>query len=400
MSIMGGGDSAFTFKALIFAMIIMIMLPMMIGIFCPANLGNVSQDEVLQSYEQMTGQTADPKVSVWALTGIYEPYDGSTTGAYTDDGWLYGSEVRSYTPTQYDSSTPQHYVVYKDDNGVFRYYRDSADYNPDLGLGHKGLQYYDTNTNSWVSRSDYSGDLYTSVSFDVNKKSNIFFTEANRTETADGYFYYDYDGYRMAFQPISNYTTLDADGNRVPVIATTTSLSLVWYQFYQQSGLTGQLILSGSSSGIAYLNSAQIVSAFNSNTSTASFDMVFNGISMNVIIKLDPYYLSNGWTVQQCYDQGYWSIMVTSLSADASAYTGTDFSMNPLKLLETMMDLFTFNTDKYNMSPTMGYLCSVLFAIPMYAFLITLCLDHAYLWILVGLLAAVQGISGVLSIFT
>ena len=404
----GGGDSAFTYKALIFVMVTMIMLPMMIGIFCPANLGNVDQDEVLDGYEKMTGRTADTKVSVWVLTGIYEPYDGSTTGGYTEDGWLYGSEVRSYTPSQYDSSTPQYLTVYKDDNGVFRYWTDTKDYNKDLGLGHQGKYRYATQEDvdagdapsvGTLIPNNVPGELYTSVNFDVSQKSSIFFTESGRVETEDGHFFFNYDGYRMAFQPISNYTTLNADGIRVPVIATTTSLSMVWYQFYNQSGLTGQLILSGSSGGIAYLNSAQILSAFNSSTSTASFDLVFNGITMTVIIKLDSYYLMNGWTVQQCYDQGYWSIMVTSLSADSSAYTGTDFSLNPMNLIGTTIDLFTFNFDHYNMSPEMGAIASILYVAPLYAFLISLCLTYTELWILVGILGAIQSIAAVFNIF-
>lgn len=375
-------DSAFTYKALIFGMSVLLLMPMMIGIFAPANMGNVDQNEVLEGYEEVTGQTASPKTSVWVLTGIYTPYTGGSTYGTTDDGWIYGSELKSYSPHQY-LSTPQQFQVTKGSDGVFRYASDSADYNEATGVGHK------------------QGDLYTRVNFDDTQKSSIFFTEVGKTEK-DGFFWYSYDGYRLAFQPIASYTALTQDGERVPVIPTTTSLSLIWYQLPIQggSGVSGNLILSGSSSGVSYISASRLISAFNTNTSSATFDMVFNGITMEIIITLDPTYLANGYTVEECYNAGWWSIMVTSQSADSNAYTGTDFSLNPTKLLDIMWDLFTFDFAKYNMSPWLGFICSIFFALPLYAMLLTIMLDKgAKLYIAMGVMLAVQGIASMMNIF-
>ena len=394
MGLMGSGDSSFTFKFLIFSLAIMLLLPMFLTVYAPAAYLGASEEEVLDGYTRMTGQAADTKVSVWPLTGIYTPFTGGfvdeTTGqtvtyGYTPDGWLYGTSVQSYTPLQY-RDTSQQYTVYRADDGVFRYFTDSADYNEQYGTGHKGRVVED-------GKVTYPGDLYSEVNFDLEQKSDIFFAESSRTEDASGHFKYDYSGYRMAFQPISNYTAMDADGNNIPVVATTSSLSLVWYQYLSQSGVTGQMVLSGSNGGIAYINAAQILSAFSGTTNTAKFDMVFNGVNMGIYIKIDPMATSSGLTVEQAYNAGLWSIMVTSLSVEASAYTGTDFASNPMQLFETMIDLLTFNMDDYDLSPGMAALCSVLFIAPLYIGLITLCLSNAYLWILVGLLAAVQAIS-------
>ena len=323
--------------------------------------------------------------------------------------------MKNYTPSQY-RSTPEQFTVYKDDNGVFRYYTDSKDYDPDRGTGHRGTYYVATEeSNPYdptkpVSETNYTtgdlvprkelGELYTSVSFDKEYMSSIFFVESSKTLTEDGYFYYDYDGLRLSFQPIASYTAMDQDGNRIPVIPTTTSLSLIWYQYYTQSGVSGQLVLSGSSSGTAYLNASQILAEFNNTTNTAKFDMVFNGITMNVIIKIDPLYLSSGYTVEECYNAGWWSIMVTSLSADSSAYTGTDYNLTPTKLLQTMIDLFTFNYSEYNISDWLGVLCSLTISIPLYAALISICLTvGGPLWILLGIMSAVQAL-GSLNVFS
>ena len=395
MSILGGGggDSSFTFKALIFAIAIMFLLPTMITIYCPGYIGNVDKDELFDGYYQMTGQEASTKTSIWALTGIYEPLIEGQPYGETPDGWLYSSRIDNYTPSQYDGS-PEYYVVYRDSNGVYRYLQDSSDYDPVKNTGHKGMREYNTDTNQWEDRADgYKGDLYTNVQFDVQQKSNIFFSEANKTVNDDGTFYYYYQGYRMSFQPVSNYNIADSNGDKIPVIATTTSCSLIWYQYYTSSGVAGALVLSGSSGGTSYINGSQIVSAFNSITSTAKFEMVFNGgITLNVLIKIDPYYLTTK-TVQECYDEGYWSIMITSESVDSDAYTGTDYAINPMKILNTVIDLLTFDYSDYNLSPAIGILCSILFVLPLYALLITICLDHTYLWILVGIMTALQSIN-------
>lgn len=392
VALMGGGNTQHNLVMISFAIVIAMMTPMLVTFFLPGQAIDVDQDELFEGYSQMTGQQASTKTSIWALTGIYEPVIEGQPFGQTPDGWLYSNRYNQYTPSQYEGS-PENYIVYRDSNGVYRYYQDSADYDADKGTGHKGLYYYDEAQQKWVQRTDSTGDLYTNVNFDVAKKSNIFFTEANKTVNDDGTFYYQYTGIRMAFQPISSYTTLNQNGDRIPVVATTTSCSLISYQWYTSSGLAGALVLSGNSGGTSMINSAQIISAFNSTTSTATFKMVFNGgIVIDVHIRIDPYYLETK-TVQECYDEGYWSIMITSESADADAYTGTDFSKNPMTVLETALDLFTFNYDKYNMSGWVGILASILFVLPLYAMLIVMCLDNAYLWILMGISAAVQSLS-------
>ena len=365
-----GSDSQWLFKSLIFAMAIVVLLPTFMAIYLPANDSSIDRDELFDAYYEMTGQQAQTKTAIWVLTGLYTPVEEGQTWGVTEDGWMYRSELKSWTPSQY-RGTPEQFSVTKGSDGVFRYAGNTEDYDAAAGRGHA------------------QGDLYTMFSFDPLYKSDIFFTETNKTVT-DGGFYYEYSGVRAAFQPISSYTTVNADGDRIPVIATSTSLSLVWYQWYTQSGVTGQLILSGNNGGVAFINGANIVSTFNSATSSATFPLVFNGgVNIDVTIKLDPLYLST-MTVQQCYDAGYWSILVTSQSADESAYVGTDNAFNPIKIFETMVNLFTFNYNDYNISGWMGMLCSLVFVLPLYATLITMAINNKELWLIIGVLGFIE----------
>ena len=370
--ILGGVDSDFTYGMIIFAVAVLFLLPTFMTVYAGGQAeADENVEDLLSDYYDFTGTNAVSE-SVWALTGIYTPYTGTTTYGYTDDGWLYGSVVGdgtgSYTPDQYLGSS-QTYSVQRGDDGLYRYTSETAD-------GH------------------VAGDLYTNVSFDTGAKSDIFFTEAGKVESGD-FFYYDYTGYRYAFQPLANYNGKDSSGNPVPIVANSTSLSLIWYEYYGNSGISGQLILSGSDGGVAYLTARQIVTAFSSTTSTATFSMTFNNVDMRIHIRIDPFYLSQGYSIEQCYNLGYWSIMVSSLSTDIDAYNTTEYSFNLYNVFDTLIDLFTFNTAEYGISGTMGTIASLVLVIPLYAALIVIGMNFYPALIFAGILAVIQTIASI-----
>ncbi len=366
MGILGGGGSAqFTHGILIAAMVIAIMLPSMLTIATSLNDTGIDDttEKVLGNYYQFTG-SRPVKEAVWALEGIYRPYQGGSSYGYTDDGWLYGSRVDSYRPSQYQG-TNYAYTVNRSN----------------------GLYYYGTDT---INGDHESGELYTSVAMDPTEKSDRFFTQNGKTQQ-DKWFYYDYTGYRYSFKPLANYNGVDADGKPIDVTSTDTSLSLIWYDYYGSQGISGQLILSGSDSGVAYLTADEIVSRFSTTTSTSKFDMFFNGVQMNVYIRLNPVYLAQTGDIEACWNQGYWEIMVTSLSTDVDAYMNTDFSFNPMDIFMTMVKLLTFDTADFGISGWLAVVLSIAYAVPLYAALIALAMENEIVLILAGILAAIQG---------
>ena len=359
----GGGDNRFSYKMIVFALAIMFLFPTTLSIFTDSD-SEVNEQAFLDEYYKFTGNHPT-REAVWALTGIYTPYFEGSYG-YTDDGWLYGGIIGStspYQPTQYIGTKYGGPVQLTD--GFYKYTQDTDD-------GHN------------------KGDLYTAVTMDANAKSNVFFTPGGKVESGS-FFYYDYTGYRYAFQPLANYTAQGSDGEAVPVVATTTSLSLIWYEFYGASGISGQLVLSGSDSGVAYITAQEIISAFNSVTSTAKFGMTFNGIDMNVYIRLNPAYIAQGMDVQQCYNYGAWEILITSLSTDSNAYTQADYAVNIYKIWTIMIDLFTFNTADYGLSGWLATLASLVMVIPLYAALISIGMTFYPALILAGILGIFQG---------
>ncbi len=399
----GGGDSEFAFGMLIFAITAMVVLPFGLNYVLSDQEIDIDQNELLNDYYDFTGASrGTTKEAVWVLTGIYTPYEGGYFG-YTEDGWVYGSRITYNAPTQYQD-TLFAFSVQRNAQGIYEYAANSADYQTapadtdehragdSLGTGHA------------------QGDLYTNVVLDSAQKSDIFFSPQNKyffdgdrldAQQSGAHFYYEFTGYRYAFQPVSDSWTVDADGNEVEITATTTSLSLIWYSYYTADGIAGQLVLSGNDSGVAYLTSDQIVRAFDSTTNTARFAMTFNGgVEMGIYVKINSWYLSQGYTVQQAYDAGWWSIMVTSMTTDALAYAGTDYTLNIFNVFETLIDLMTFNYTSYGMSDTMGLVCSFIIVIPLYAGLISLAISSYPVLIFTGILAVLESVAAVVRNWT
>ena len=373
MAMGSGTDNNFTFGIVVLAVAIIFIMPTMINVFVEKNTDNVELPEnfenVMNGYQRFTGSYPTNE-EVWSLTGVYTPVgidaagQASASYAYTPDHWIYGARVISYTPTQFTGSSS--YSVSYDD-GFYYYANDTLD-------GHR------------------SGELYTSVAMDVNQKSDIFFTPSGKRTDGENW-YYEYSGYRYSFQPLSDYMYKDTNGDIKKTTASNTSLSLIWYDYYGNSGISGQLVLSGSDSGVAYLTSSEIVSAFNSANNLCKFRMEFNGNDMNVYIKIKNEYTSAGYSVAECFDLGYWEIMVTSISTNIQTYISTDYSMNIYSIWDTFIDLFTFNMDEYNLSPEMQMVASVTISVVLYAALLSIGLTCYPVLILAGAVALLQTIA-------
>ncbi len=378
-------DNNYVHGLLTFAIALMFLMPIGITLFVSPDDGpDTTNSEYLEQlnkgYADLTG-SAPVSESVWGLRGIYTPYTGGAYG-YTADGWLYGTKIYEYSPSQY-SAGPTAYTVTS---------REVAD-----GQASE-LPVYEYSSVP-QNRTDLAvGDMYTSVSFDVNKKSDIFFTSSGRTEIGDSY-YYEYSGYRYSFAPLQDIYGMDNNGDAVPIVANTSSLSLIWYDYYGSSGISGQIIITGSDRGVSYITANDVIQAFDGTTNTARFEMQFNGISCNLYVKMDSYYLAGGMSIEECYNAGYWSVMVTSLSTTVSSYTGTDYSFNIYNVFDTLIDLLTFNLDDYGFSPMVSTIASAVVVVPLYVGLISIGLSCYPVLLLAGALAVFQGMSWLGGIF-
>lgn len=380
-----GSDSPpdFTFKAIIFSMTILLLMPISINILVEKEVsGNTVYDlteDLMQGYRDFTGSpNTNVHEQLWVMNGIYTPYGigidnngnefQTTDYFYTPDNWIHSGQVKTYSPAQYRNTPSEYTVTYDDTYKCYRY-----------------------STNGGITQDGYGdGDLYTSVTMDIDHQSDVFFTPSGK-HTAGDKFWYDYTGYMYSFVPSGDYYTVDNDGNPRQVIATSTSLNLIWFNYYgQSSGISGELVLSGSDSGLGFISSQDIVNAFNSANSISRFEMTFNGVVCWVYVKLNPYMISQGMSVEDAYNSGNWSVMITSRSTEISTYTSTEYKFNVYEIWDTFYDMFTFNMDSYNMSPMMKTVSSLTVNICLYAFLLSIGL---YCWpvlLFAGLVMAIQ----------
>ncbi|MBQ1293232.1 MAG: hypothetical protein IIY21_04295 [Clostridiales bacterium] len=406
------GEQTYIQKWVIVAIIVLFLMPVMISMFFPKEMGEEdflntyasenTLNDLSSSYFAFTeGQGSNTEMP-WTLTGIYTPYTGGSYN-YTSDGWLYGSLITNYSPSQYNISSEyqeQHpeyptvtydsryrvlYQKEKDGSNVYRYGLTEQTYS---GQVISSLEL----PNNTTQDGKKDKDLYTYVTMDVTQQSDIFFTSSLK-HTTNKYFYYEYTGYRYSFQPLSDYYIRGTDGSAIRTNATNTSLSLIWYNFVGNSGISGQLVLTGSDSGVDYITSNEIVSAFNSINNTAKFTMNFNGCDMNVYIRINPAYTSQGWSIEDCYNYGWWSIMVSSVTSDMSAYTTPSNPINLEKIWDTLINLFMFDMSDYPMSPIMQIFASLAVTIVLYSPLLAMASHNPKLLIIVAVIALIQTVT-------
>ena len=374
----GGGDTKFVYGAVVFAVAVLFLTPTLVNLFVTQSSSDVdgTLSDLLSDYENFTGSQSNlAQENVWVLSGIYTPYLGGSYH-YEENGWLYGSKIGvddTYLPSQYtDTSMSNCTVQYNADKNCYQYTQASFD-------GH------------------VAGDTYTAVTMDVDQKSDIFFTTSGK-RTSMGYFWYEYSGYRYEFTPATEYEMYDANGNITNVNSSNSGLSLIWYSYLNTTdGLSGQLILS-TDQGVAFLTSDLVIEAYQSSISTARFEMTFNGVPINIYIRINPYYISQGMTIEDCWNNGYWEVMVSTNSVSASTYLGADYSFNIYQIWDTFQDLFTFNTEEYGFEGEMGTVASLLMCVPMYALLLAIGLTCApEVLIVAGIIGAVQAIATALT---
>lgn len=379
--------------ALMFSLTTMLLMTSMIAVFIQPEdtaYGYESEmDELLSQYENITGGSIKNE-QIWGLTGIYTPYgkgeDGNDSDAHMtlSDGWVAGSRINSYTPSQYHGDKAlaggkEGYTVTYDTTKGLYYYTSHGSNLLDITDG--------TVSDPDNSDQDTPATLYTSVAMDRQQQSKQFFTVGTKTQLDNGTFYYNYTGYRYCFQALKDFYYTES----TPITHTDTSLSLIWYQYTVDSGISGQLVLSGSDSGVSYITAAQIVQSFNSANATSKFVMKFNGIDMNIYVHLNVYAINHGYSVEDCYNLGYWDVMVTSPSVtmtDGSDTALDEFSAE--RIFTIVTGLLTFHGDSYGLTGIAGTLASTVFSLSLYASLIAIGMTFTPVLILAGLLAVIQ----------
>lgn len=388
----GMSSPEWTSKMVIVALLITFFTPLFFTLFVPT-ISETQEDpyaeqiaDLEEQYYLATGKKPTATTEMWGLKGIFTPFDGFKY-SYSDDGWIYSDRIDEYSPYQYsasyEKSDPQtYYKVQRMSNGL--YYYTSKPPNDVNGI----VVATQDNNGNW----DYkNATLYTAVTMDDQHVSTVFFTTTSKQEV-NGHYYYNFTGYRYSFSPLRSFG-MNVNGNVTMIEPNSTSLNLIWYKYATSNGIAGQLAINSQDQGVSYLGAQDIVRAYNSQIYSATFDMNFGaGIPMHLTIRLDPYMMAqNGWSVEQCFNAGYWSVIVSSDAVASSSIQDSSYDFSLDNIFDTLINLFTFKiTEKYDIPGWEGTLASLLITMPLYAVLIAVCLSNYYLLIMVALLGVIQ----------
>lgn len=237
--------------------------------------------------------------------------------------------------------------------------------------------------------SNDENKLYTRVHMDVSKKSTEFFKTGNKTQNNDGTFYYSFTGYRYSFSPIEDYTA----SKDVNIVAKTSSCSLIWYSYVGDEGISGQLVLSGSDSGVSVITANEIINSYNTATSASKFTMKFNGTDVYVYIQIDPYAINTlGMSISDCFYNGYWNIMLTTPKLTVSSPTTLSPAIDVGKMWDVTVNLLTFNGESFGLTGFASVLASFVFTISMYTSLLAIGISNPIVLIISMIIGALQAI--------
>lgn len=329
------GDDATLTKIAVFGMAMSIICTLGIQIMF-VETGDYDYDEI-QAYKNdlisFSGQSMIND-SPWVLDAVYTPWDPDTgVEGHYENGWLYGTKL----------STTEAY----EDIGK------AADIHMDPG--HKSSvpitytrQAYDRPGElSWWTQIPVIGTLLQvgAVYFGMDVYDTQPLTLNN----------WNYTGYRYVLDPTLPFTT----NNETTTSTRDGSLSLVWYSYNGQEGISGGLEIYGGRGAsnwndpikLASYSAADIIADYNDGSSYATvYDFDFEGTHLKLSIRFNADVIENGVPLMQAWTEGKWSFAISTVSAgnfldieNSGSYATTMGSM-----LDTFIKIYTFNLPNFN----------------------------------------------------
>ena len=175
---------------------------------------------------------------------------------------------------------------------------------------------------------------------------------------------WNYTGYRYVFDPTLPFAV---DGEDPIPSSKDGSLSVVWYSYNGQEGISGALQVYGGDVLLASYAATDIISAYNSQSGYASvYEFNFDGVALNLSIRFDQDAILSGMPLMQAFVTGAWSMAISSLSAGNffDVENSGAFDMSAGSLIDTFIKVFTFDMPGTS-SPWVDLILWILVVLPM-----------------------------------
>ena len=344
------GDTSTLMKTAVFGLAMSLMLTLGLSIMLADDVdGDYDYDSIQGYRDELTDFTGESMLNStpWVLTHVYTPYiDGDIEDHVTDDHWLYGKDITDYSV----NSVAQ--IGKSADIRLDVSQKSSVPITIDNPITFKvidGKKWY-------YEMGGTLGQAFTAIATLMGK--DLY---NSHTETAK---VWDYTGYRYVFDPTLPFAD-DSGSSKTSV--RDGSLSIVWYSYGGQEGLSGGLDVYGGDVHLASYAASDIIADYNSASSYAShYEFDFQGVVLDLYIRFDPDVIQSGTPLMQAWTEGKWSMAITSVSAgNFYDITGsTSFTSTAGSMIKTWKDIFTFSVPTID-NPIMSMLIWLAVNVPM-----------------------------------
>lgn len=331
----GSGDDRLQIGMAVFAIVISLLTSLMVPMMISEETPGYSADDLAESQLGLQAFTGESMLNAapWMLSAVYTPWvPGQESPVVSDAGWVYGSSL-SYS-----------YIGKTSDIKL------DPDQKSASALAVSDETYSHVISREWYVDPD-GGAVKKAVAA-VWKTVVTAWTKIDGGDTdAVGVNYYaspayNFTGYLYSFDPMTRIVT--NNGSESKQSADDAELSLVWYSYDGQEGISTGLVLysNRTSSVIANLTVADIVSNYASGSAYAtSYRLDFDGTTVNLAIKFDPSVVSDSSDLYSAFADGDWSMSLyaTSASMFMDLNNSTSFTTSVGNLIQTYIDIFTFS---------------------------------------------------------
>ena len=349
----GANSDSTLMKIAIFGICMSLICTAMFSVMLTSN-GDYDYSEIESYRDDLVAFSGESMISQtpWVLTHVYTPWtsdlDAST---HTDtDGWLYGSEISEYS---YLNKSADIKLSPEQKSAVpLTYTEERATYS--IQDGYQWWSYKSGSIAGWVL-SPFTGlvDLVSPGTLDHNKYKEV---SANS---------WNYTGYRYVFDPTLPFKSTSTETAKVSTVDG--SLSLVWYSYNGQEGLSGGLEIYGGEILLASYSAMDIIADYNDSSGYATtYDFDFSGTHLTLSVRFDANAIESGMPLMQAWQDGNWSMAISSVSAgnffdlqNSTAFTATAGSM-----IETFISIYTFSMPSID-NPWMDVILWLLVGLPM-----------------------------------
>lgn len=343
----GGGDDRLQVGLAVWGIVISIVVSIMLPIIFPVSATGYELEDIYaerSSLEMYTGESMINQAP-FKLQHVYTPYTVGEEYHFTEEGWLYGTELVD------GEGNPSYVIDGVQQIGLTSGIRLDPSHKSNVPLSQS--QSYDVELVKYRTLDFLGGGFWQGLAEDVLSFVGFLQPVKVGDDVMLNYYAWDtvtyqawnFSGYRYELDPMLRINTENGTSTKAVDDA---KLSIVWYDLDGQEGISGGLVLyNDKTNGIlASYTAAEIVASYDAYNDNASrFNLNFGGTIVSMWIKFDPDVVINNLDLSQSFSMGKWTVAFTTSSADTflDLQNSNSFTSSLGSMLQTYKDIMTMD---------------------------------------------------------